>query len=68
MGEDLYFSLGNSSLKYKLKSDLHNFDRIILANTLIDILVQNQCESLEKEHIDILLICCGDSYEFSNTH
>ncbi len=67
MGEDLYFSLGNSSLKYKLKSDLANFDKIILANTLIDIIIQNQYESFEREHMDILMICCGDSSEFLST-
>lgn len=38
-GEDIYFSLGNSSLKYKLKSDMANFDKILLANTLIDIVI-----------------------------
>lgn len=39
-GEDIYFSLGNSSFNYKLKSDMANFDRIILANALIDIVLQ----------------------------
>jgi hypothetical protein len=67
VGEDLFFSLGNSSLKYKLKSDLGNFDKILLANTLVDIVVQNNYESLEKDHMDILLICCGDPTEFMST-
>jgi hypothetical protein len=49
-GEDIYFSLGNSSFNYKLKSDLSNFDKIILANTLIDIVIQNRFEFLEREH------------------
>ena len=68
VSEDLYFSLGNSSLKYKLKSDMGNFDKILLASTLIDIVVQNQFESLEKEHMELLYICCGDSTEFINAH
>lgn len=67
LDEDLYFSLGNSSLKYKLKSDMANFDKILLANTLIDIVIQNNFESFEKEHMDILYLCCGDSSEFTNT-
>jgi Mor family transcriptional regulator len=40
-GEDIYFSLGNSSFNYRLKSDLANFDKILLANTLVDIVIQN---------------------------
>lgn len=38
-GEDIYFSLGNSSFNYKLKSDLSNFDKILLANTLVDLVI-----------------------------
>lgn len=63
-GESLLFSQGNSSIKYKLKSDLGNFDKIILSNTLIDIVIQNQYESFEREHMEILMLCCGDSSEF----
>jgi hypothetical protein len=40
-GEDIYFSLGTMSFNYKLKSDLSNFDRITLATTLIDLVIQN---------------------------
>jgi len=50
-GEDIYFSLGSISFNYKLRSDLSNFDKIILANTLIDLVYQNQLESLEREHM-----------------
>ena len=66
-GEDIYFSLGNSSFNYKLKSDLGNFDKILLANTLIDHVIQNQLESLEREHMEIFLVCAGDSSEFMNS-
>jgi hypothetical protein len=38
-GEDIYFSLGNLSFNYKLKSDLNNFDRILLSNALIDVVI-----------------------------
>lgn len=65
-GEDIYFSLGNISFNYKLRSDLSNFDKIILANTLIDIVISNQLESLEQEHMQIFLVCCGDSSEFGS--
>jgi hypothetical protein len=38
-GEDIYFSLGNLSFNYKLKSDLNNFDKILLSNSLIDVVI-----------------------------
>lgn len=38
-GEDIYFSLGNLSFNYKLKSDLNNFDKILLSNALIDVVI-----------------------------
>ena len=38
-GEDIYFSLGNLSFNYKLKSDLSNFDKILLSNALIDVVI-----------------------------
>lgn len=65
-GEDIYFSLGNVSFNYKLRSDLGNFDKIILANTLIDMVIQSQLESLELEHMQLLSVCCGDSTDFLN--
>jgi len=67
-GEDIYFSLGNSSFNYKLKSDLANFDKIVLANTLIDLVLQQQLESLTIDHMQILYVCAGDSSEFLNSH
>jgi hypothetical protein len=51
-----------------LSSDLSNFDKVILAKSLIDIVIQNQFESFEKEHVDILMVCCGDPNDFCNTH
>lgn len=67
-GEDIYFSLGNLSFNYKLKSDLSNFDKILLSNALIDVVISGQFESLEQDHMQILYVCCGDSTEFQSTH
>lgn len=58
-GEEIFFSLGSVSFNYKLKSDLRNFDFIILANTLIDLVISQQMESLEKEHMQIFMVCCS---------
>lgn len=41
-GEEIYFSLGMQSFNYKLKSDINNFDNILLANTLIDLVIANE--------------------------
>jgi len=38
-GEEIYFSLGTVSFNYKLKSDLDNFDTILLANSLIEVII-----------------------------
>ena len=37
---------------------------MFLANTIIDIVLQSQLESLDKEHMHMLWICCGDEGEF----
>jgi hypothetical protein len=67
-GEDIYFSLGNLSFNYKLKSDLSNFDKILLSNALIDVVIQAQFESLEADHMQILHVCCADPTEFHHSH
>ena len=38
-GEEIYFSLGTVSFNYKLKSDLSNFDVILLANALMEVII-----------------------------
>ena len=43
--------MGSVSFNYKLKSDLGNFDMILLANSLIDTIIANEYESLEREHM-----------------
>jgi hypothetical protein len=35
-GEEIFYSFGNGSFNYKLKSDLKNFDNMLMANALID--------------------------------
>ena len=66
-GEEIYFSLGSVSFNYKLKSDLSNFDMILLANSLIDSIITNEYESLEREHMQIFNICCGNKSELEVT-
>ena len=63
-GEDIYFSLGNLSFNYKLKSDLNNFDKIFLSNSLIDVVISSQFESLESYHMQILYVFFADPTEF----
>ena len=58
-GEEIYFSLGTVSFNYKLKSDLDNFDTILLANSLIEVIIAQELESLEREHMQIFMVCCG---------
>jgi len=33
---------------------------ILLANSLIDTIIANEFESLEREHMQIFNICCGN--------
>jgi len=65
-GEEIYFSLGSVSFNYKLKSDLTNFDLILLANSLIDTIINNEYESLEREHMQVFNICCGNKHELES--
>lgn len=57
-GEEIYFSLGTVSFNYKLKSDLTNFDVILLANALMEVIIHQEKESLDVEHMQILMVCC----------
>lgn len=59
-GEEIYFSLGSVSFNYKLKSDLGHFDMIQLANSMIDVIITSQLESLEKDHMQVFMVCCGN--------
>jgi len=65
-GEEIYFSLGSVSFNYKLKSDLANFDMIQIANSLIDTIISQEFESLEREHMQLFNICCGNKNDLDN--
>lgn len=38
-GEEIFYSFGNGSFNYKLKSDINNFDNLLLSNALIDLII-----------------------------
>jgi len=44
-------SFGNGSFQYKLKSDINNFDSLLMSNSLIDLIVAQAYDSLLKEHM-----------------
>lgn len=50
-GEELIDSLGPTSFAYALTCDINNFDRILLANALADLVIQQERETLELRHI-----------------
>jgi len=47
---------------------LNNFDKILLANALIDTVINGQFESLENDHMQVLFVCCGDPSEYTSSH
>jgi hypothetical protein len=58
-GEEIFYSFGNSSFNYKLKSDVKNFDPILMANAMIDLIISHGYDSLVKEHMQIFMFACG---------
>ena len=58
-GEEIFYSFGNGSFQYKLKSDINNFDSLLMSNSLIDLIVAQAHDSLLKEHMQIFMLCCG---------
>ena len=50
-GEEIFYSFGNGSFNYRLSADFSNFDPLLMANALIDIIRQQGYESLLKEHM-----------------
>ena len=52
--EEIYFSLGNYSFNYVVKSNPQYFDKISLGAALADHVLTAQLENLEKQHIDVL--------------
>ena len=62
-GEEIFYSFGNGSFNYKLKSDFKNFDLYQMANSLIDIITGMGFDSLLKEHMQIFMLTCGKDPE-----
>ena len=52
--EEIYFSLGSNSDNYRVKSNPDFFDRISIARSLADYIIENELESLESVHIDLI--------------
>jgi hypothetical protein len=52
--EEIYFSLGNNSFNYVVRSNPKLFDKITLAASLSDIVLHSQLENLDSQHIEIL--------------
>ena len=53
------------SFNYKLRSDLHDIDPILLCNSLIDYVIANEFDSLEKDHMQLITVCAGASAELN---
>ena len=47
---------------------MNNFDRVLLSNALIDLVISSQFESLETDHMQVLAVCCSDPQEFQDSH
>jgi len=64
--EEIYFSLGSSSENYKVKSNPEFFDKISIARALADYLIENDFESLEEIHIDLLVYVIDQGMDSRN--
>ena len=58
-GEEIFYSFGNASFNYKLKADISNFDSLLMANAMIDLVYSHGYDALSKEHMQIFTLCCG---------
>lgn len=52
--EEIYFSLGNNSDIYMVKSNPQYLDKLIMLRSLADFIIENELESLEAIHIDMI--------------
>ena len=59
-GEEIFYSFGNGSFNYKLMSDIKHFDKLHMANALIDLIIGMEFDSLMKEHMEIFMLCTGE--------
>lgn len=62
-GEEIFYSFGNGSFNYKLKSDIENFDPLLMSNAMIDLIISHGYDSLMKEHMQIFAFCCNKNPE-----
>ena len=61
--EEIYFSLGNNSFNYVVKSQPELLDKVSLASALADNVLASQLENLERAHIELLTFCMSDQLE-----
>jgi hypothetical protein len=67
VGEEIFFSLGMVSFNYKLRSDLSDIDPVMMCNSLIDYVIANNYESLEREHMQLITVCAGPQAQLNPT-
>lgn len=65
--EEIYFSLGNNSFNYVVKSNPRLFDKITLAATLADMISNQGLENLDLQHVEILQFCLNQAIDSLNT-
>lgn len=65
--EEIYFSLGNNSFNYVVKSNPKLFDKITLAASLADLILNSQLENLDLQHIEIIQFCLNQPIDSLNT-
>jgi hypothetical protein len=53
------------SFNYKLRSDIRDIDPILLCNSLIDYVIANEFDSLEKDHMQLISLCAGSNVELN---
>jgi hypothetical protein len=56
--EEIYFSLGNNSDIYMVKSTPHLLDRLQMIKALSEYIIESELESLEAIHIDLIAYFC----------
>ncbi len=64
--EEIYFSLGNYSFNYVVKSNPEYFDKISLGAALADHVLSAQLENLEEQHFEILHFCLHNEQDSLN--
>jgi len=65
-GEEIFYSFGSGSFRYKLKSDVNLFDKYLLANSLIDIILAHGYDQLHQQHMQIFMLCIGNNAQGLN--